>query len=944
MDKADILPTTVPAHRRPHSHRRAWNAFLISLLVLTLVRLPFHWKLHPRKTSHVPLHAAETLQKCRMLDVLPAPPSDFNARTESDRFVEGTPPTLIRNATIWTGRSNGLEILHGDILLDKGLIKAVGRVKESLVQWYGDDLVHIDAQGSWVSPGIVDLHSHLGVLSAPALSGANDGNSRKGPVLPWLRSLDALNTRDDAFKLSISGGVTTALVLPGSANAIGGQAFPIKLRPTKERSPTSMLLEPPYSINGSEVDPSLPPRWRHLKQACGENPDRVYSGTRMDTMWAFRQGYEKARQIKNAQDAYCSKALAGAWDGLAEFPEDLQWEALVDVLRGRVKIQNHCYETVDLEDIVRLSNEFKFPIAAFHHAHETYLVPGTLKSAYGHPPAVAIFATNARYKRESYRGSEFTPRILADEGLQVVMKSDHPVLNSRYLLYEAQQAHYYGLKANLALAAVTSTPATVMGEDHRIGFVKEGYDADLVIWDSHPLALGATPKQVYIDGIAQISSPHTTPKPSSFQYLPATPNFDEEAKKALEYEGLPPLQGERVEEEVVVFTNVGSVYVKREGGVRQVFLASTGERAVVVVRGGEVVCTGACRSQVQSLKEKAKFVDLQGGAISPGLTAYGSPLALQEIQGEVSTQDGYVLDPLRVELPKILGGDFSVVQAIDGLQYATRDALIAYRAGVTTGVSAPKSAGFLSGLSVAFSTGAGHKLEQGAVVQDVAALHVSIRHGGAAPSVSTQIAALRKLLKGEGKGELEHWFKRVVSGKTTLVVNVQNADIMATLIRLKKEVEAETGHAIKLTFAGATEAHLLAKEIGEMGVGVLLSPARPYPAVWEERRILPGPPLTQDSSVSLLLAHNVTVGLGVPENWAARNIRFDAAWAALEAGSEISKSEAIALASVNVEQLLGVAISPAQSDLVATSGGDLLDFSSKVVGVISPRRGVVDLL
>ncbi|KAG5715390.1 hypothetical protein E4T56_gene18308, partial [Termitomyces sp. T112] len=106
-----------------------------------------------------------------------------------------------------------------------------------------------------------------------------------------------------------------------------------------------------------------------------------------------------------------------------------------------------------------------------------YLVPNLIKKAYGLTPAVAMFATNARYKREAYRGSEFAPRILADNGIKVVMKSDHPVLNSRHLVFEAQQAHYYGLLDNLALASVTSTPATVIGLDHRIGFIKQGYDA-----------------------------------------------------------------------------------------------------------------------------------------------------------------------------------------------------------------------------------------------------------------------------------------------------------------------------------------------------------------------------------------------------------------------------------------------------------------------------------
>ncbi len=112
---------------------------------------------------------------------------------------------------------------------------------------------------------IVDMHSHLGVDSLPELTGSGDTNSLKGLILPWLRSLDGLNTHDEAYHLTRSGGVTTANVLPGSADAIGGQAFTIKLRPTAERSPSSMILEPPHGLNGSEIDPTLPPRWRQMK-------------------------------------------------------------------------------------------------------------------------------------------------------------------------------------------------------------------------------------------------------------------------------------------------------------------------------------------------------------------------------------------------------------------------------------------------------------------------------------------------------------------------------------------------------------------------------------------------------------------------------------------------------------------------------------------------------
>ncbi|EKM81020.1 hypothetical protein AGABI1DRAFT_105866 [Agaricus bisporus var. burnettii JB137-S8] len=878
----------------------------------------------------VPRDADRILNQCRQLALPAGPPDNFHRRTVSDRFEPGTPPTLITNATIWTGRVSGHEVIKGSILIDKGIIQAIGDIESAYLNEFSG-LVTVDAGGAWVTPGIVDLHSHIGVWSAPELSGADDSNSLKGLVLPWLRSLDGLNTHDDSYQLSIAGGLTTVNVLPGSADAIGGQAFTIKLRPTSERSTSAMLLEPPYTINGTHVDPSLPPRWRQMKHACGENPSRTYSGTRMDTIWAFRQGYGTARKIKEEQDAYCEKAFAGEWNDLGSFPENLQWEALVDVLRGRVKVHNHCYEAVDLDGMVRITNEFKFPIAAFHHAHETYLVPDLLKKAYGHPPGVALFATNARYKREAYRGSEFAPRILADNGIQVVMKSDHFVLNSRHLINEAQQAHFYGLSSNLALASVTSTPAAIMGMDHRIGSIRKGYDADIVIWDSHPLALGAAPQQVYIDGISQLKNPHVTTKPTHAQKVPQTPNFDREAGLAVEYDGLPPLEPHSSLDDPVLFINVYS-------------LKETGSMGVALVKGGRVVCFGSysvCGKEAKASRG-IKTIDLHGGTIAPALTSFGSPLGLEDIQLESSTKDGQIFDPLESNVPEIVGGDGSVIRAVDGLQFSSRDALLAYRSGVTAGVSFPTSSGFFSGLGTAFMTGAFHKLSTGAVLQDVTALHISI---GAftRPSVSTQIALLRRLLDGGGKGDLGLAFKKISEGEIPLVIAVDSADIMATLIQLKREAESKAQAHLKFTFTGAAESHLLAKEIGNAGIGVVLRPVRPFPYTWKSRRILPGPPMTKENAVTTLMRHNVTVGIGIEESWSARNIRFDAGWVALEAGEDhVSYEQALALASSNLEKLLG--LTKENSDLVAVAHGDFLSFEGKPIAIISEARNTVDLL
>ncbi|KAF5393438.1 hypothetical protein D9757_000630 [Collybiopsis confluens] len=912
--------------------------YLYAMLCLLLLAYLSSQSLHPS-----PKNAAELRNRCSALKQAPGPSPHFHRRKQSDRFQPGTRPTLIKNGKIWTGLRNGTDVLEGDILLDNGLIMGVG--KFGTFSSVGDRLDIIDAEGRWVSPSLVDIHSHLGDASSPALDGAQDDNSIKGTILPWMRSLDGLNTHDDSYRLSISGGVSTSLVLPGSADAIGGQAFAIKLRKTSERSPSSMLLEPPYQINASEsLNHSLPQRWRHMKHACGENPSDVYSDTRMDTIWAFRQAYNKASQIKKQQDEFCSKVEAGDFKGLrdTEFPEDLQWEALVDVLRGKVKVNVHCYEAVDLDGLVRLSNEFKFSIAAFHHAHETYLVPELLKRAYGKPPAVALFSTNARYKREAYRGSEFAPKILAEHGFTVLMKSDHPVLDSRHLLYEAQVAHFYGLPENLALRAVTSNSAEIMGMGHRIGYIRKGWDADLVIWDSHPLALGATPIEVFIDGIAQLKSPFKLEKPSAFQKPPRVPNFDKEAQLTLQYDGLPPLNPIKGKK-YVVFTNVTEVFVRESGTVKATFSSTSAAGGVAVVRNGRLDCIGeqlACLTEdYLETKGKPHFVDLKGGSIEPALTSYGAPLGLEHINQEPSTLDGTAFELLSGVFPKILG-DIILSRAVDGLLFETRDALYAYKSGVTTGISSLSHHGFFFGLGTAFSTGASHKLEKGAVVKDVTALHTAIGFGDQ-QSVSTQIAVLRRLLLTPPEGTAGVWFQRVAEGSLPLVVETHSADIIATLLNLKAEVERAKATKIRLTISGANEAHLLAEHLGKAGVGVLLF-SHPFPTSWDGRRVAPGPPLSP-SAMQELLAHKVTVGLKISEIWQARNLPFEVGWASLDMNSTLSKEEALALGSVNVERLLGLEIEPEDADLVARELTGTSPLEGKVVGILSPRRETVEL-
>lgn len=201
-----------------------------------------------------------------------------------------------------------------------------------------------------------------------------------------------------------------------------------------------------------------------------------------------------------------------------------------------------------------------------------------------------------------------------------------------------------------------------------------------MIWDSHPLSLGATPKQVYIDGIPQLTNPHVSPKPDTFQVVPKTPNFDKEATEAVEYEGLPPLTPREGGD--IIFTNVKSVWSQVDDDIVETLSAEesdVGTSSSILVRGGRIECIArqdvATSCMPTELYEKVDIIDLEGGMLSPGLTTFGSPIGTVEIRLESSTNDGNVFDPLRQIIPSILGGDDTVVRAVDGLQFQGRNTL-----------------------------------------------------------------------------------------------------------------------------------------------------------------------------------------------------------------------------------------------------------------------------
>ncbi|KAJ7684011.1 carbohydrate esterase family 9 protein [Mycena rosella] len=920
--------------------------FLVSLVALSYNLSDYLPDPNTRETTRLTV-SQEIQAKCRAIQSPAGPSPVFLKREVSDRFEVGTNSTLITNATILTGRGNDTHVMHGDLYLHMGLVKAIGSLSHRALE-NAFNLTVINAMGAWVTPGLVDIHTHLGLMSAPFMAGGFDVSSRHGPILPWLRNIDGLNTHDDGFQLAIAGGVTSVQVLSSSVNNIGGQASFVKLRRTSTGSSSFMLVEPPYNFNRSAAGP---PRWRHLQQSC----ERGY-GNRPDSIWALRAAYSEARKIRTAQDAFCSNVEAGLWDPLVSFPEDAQWEMLVDVLRGKVKVvTSECQGAVDIDALVRLTNEFEFPVASLQTASEAWLIPEVLNRTWGGSPSVALLILGKRYNYQSYRGSEFAPRVLADVGIPVIMKSAHPVVNSRYLLSEAQQAYFYGLPPYLALASITSVPAAAAGLEHRIGSLHEGADADVVLWDGNPLQLGATPLRVWIDGALQIPVPRsdregTIDVGEERNGFPDVPDWDKEREQALKYEGLPPLTG-RKQGKKIVFINVREVCYNGADGRMEQVIQSGLQLLNVVVENGKIRCVGDDMGCPLDAFDADEYVDLDGGSVSPGMMTFGSSLGLEEIQSEPSTGDGSPFDAFMEKVPGILHDPGAVVAAVDGLVFGTRHALTAYRAGVTYGTtSVMKPLGgnsVIGGVSTVFCTGSAHAMEQGAIIQTFAALHVGIHRAhplsrNRPVSVSSQIAGLRRLLYGWESQETEtgKWFKRAAEGVVPLVIEVGNADIMATLLILKAEVENQLGSRMRMVFSGAAEASMLAKEISEARVGVILD-AKPTVGVWEERRILPGPPLTNDTTLVALIRAGVKVGLKCSEPQQVRNMRFDLTWAMLTSNGRISETEAHALVSSNLQEMLGVTVETA--DLVAYTGGSVFEASSKVVAVISAQRGRVDV-
>jgi imidazolonepropionase-like amidohydrolase len=409
----------------------------------------------------------------------PAPPIRINEDPYPSTY-ERYPgiPTLIRGATIFDGEGRQLD--RGDILIADGVIKAV---EPNLRAPEGAAV--IDGTGKFVTPGIIDVHSHLGDYPSPGVDSLSDGNEATSPARPEVWAEHSVWPQDPGFSRAlINGGVTTLQILPGSANLFGGRSVVVKNVPAR----TAQGMKFPGAPYG-------------LKMACGENPKRVYGSkgtmpqTRMGNIAYTRGVWLKAQAYKRKWDKYERNG--------GDMPErDLAMDTLKGVLDGKILVHNHCYRADEMANMIDMSKEFGYRITAFHHAVEAYKIADLLRD---NGICAAMWADWYGFKMEAYDGIKENIPFVHNSGACAIVHSDDPNGIQR-LNQEAAKALADGRRAGINISEevawtwLSRNPAKALGLIDRIGTLAPGKMADVVLWNGDPFSDYTRPERVWIDG------------------------------------------------------------------------------------------------------------------------------------------------------------------------------------------------------------------------------------------------------------------------------------------------------------------------------------------------------------------------------------------------------------------------------------------------------------
>tara|TARA_B000000557_G_scaffold262480_1_gene263365 strand:- start:33 stop:1412 length:1380 start_codon:yes stop_codon:yes gene_type:complete len=383
----------------------------------------------------------------------------------------GSENIVIRNATVFDGDGNKFQ--NYDVHFSNGEIQSVG---SGLVVDGADE---IDGTGKFVTPGIIDNHSHMGVYPAPGVRTSSDGNEATNPVTAEVWAEHSVWSQDPQYKLALAGGITTFHVLPGSANLFGGRGVTLK------------------NVSANTVpDMKFPGAPHSLKMACGENPKRVYSSrgpsTRMGNVAGYRDAWIGAEKYKKSLEKNPSQ-------------RDLRNETLVGVLDGKILVHNHCYRADEMATMINISEEFGYKVSTFHHGVEAYKIADLLADE---GICAALWADWWGFKHEAYDMSIANIAIVdqARDGTGCAIVHSDSASGIQRLNQEAAKALAAGRRAGFdisegrAMTWITKNPAKSLGILDQTGTLEQGKDADLVIWSGNPFSIYTKAEQVYIDG------------------------------------------------------------------------------------------------------------------------------------------------------------------------------------------------------------------------------------------------------------------------------------------------------------------------------------------------------------------------------------------------------------------------------------------------------------
>ena len=421
---------------------------------------------------------------------------------DSTYLAEPSATSLLKNANIYDGEGN--EFFGYDLLIVNGKIETIGVNLLSKTE----NTIEYDLSGMWITPGIIDLHSHMGVYSAPGVKTSSDGNESTSPVTADVWAEHSVWTQDPQFSLALQGGVTTFHVLPGSANLIGGRG-------------TTFKNVQSNTIQGMKF-PDAP---HSLKMACGENPKRVYGSrrqapsTRMGNIAGYRKAWIKASKYRENMNTYESKS-AEAKEIVSPPTRDLEMDTLAGVLNGEILVQNHCYRAEEMAMMIDIAEEFGYKITAFHHAVEAYKIADLLAD---NDICGALWADWWGFKHEAYDMVQENIAIIdqARNGTGCAVVHSDDAIGIQHLNQEAAKALAAGNRAGFniskarAMKWITFNPAKAAGIEKTTGSLVKGKNADVVIWNKNPFSVYAIAQKVFIDGNLMFDRDDSSSKPVS---------------------------------------------------------------------------------------------------------------------------------------------------------------------------------------------------------------------------------------------------------------------------------------------------------------------------------------------------------------------------------------------------------------------------------------------